>query len=104
MRRLGVQGKIWIALKGKLLELVIRRCYLFGWVIVLDYLLYCEKVPSPIAGGPGDGDGIVTVMDNGTCNKREWAVEGRDGDDVEVDADTVSLGIREGGEEIIDGN
>ena len=64
----------WIALKGKPLELIICRCHLFWVVVVLDYLLSCEEVPSPI--GLRDSDGVTTVVDDGTCNEGERTVGG----------------------------
>ena len=51
--------------------------------------------------GLEDGDGVTTVVDDGTSNKGERAVGGRDGDD------TIAVGVREGDEEdeeIIDGD
>jgi hypothetical protein len=57
--------------------------------------------------GLGDSDGVTIVVDDGTCNKVEWTVGGRDRDDAETDADTIAVGIREGDkeeEEIIDGD
>jgi hypothetical protein len=52
-------------------------------------------------------DGVTTVMDDGTCNKGERIVGGRDRDDVGTDTDTIAAGVREGDEEdegIIDGD
>jgi hypothetical protein len=45
--------------------------------------------------GPGDSDGVTTVVDGGTCNKGERAVGGRDRDDT----DTIAVGVGEGDEE-----
>jgi hypothetical protein len=51
-------------------------------------------------GLEGDGDGVTTVADDGTSNKGERAVGGRDGDD------TIAVGVKsdEEDEEIIDGD
>jgi hypothetical protein len=57
--------------------------------------------------GLGDCDGVTTVVDDGTRNKGERTVGGRDGDDAETDTDTIAVGVREGDEEeeeIIDGD
>jgi len=55
--------------------------------------------------GLGDSDGVTTVANDGTCNKGEWAVGGRDEDDAETDTDKIAVGIREGEEEeIINGD
>ena len=53
--------------------------------------------------GLGDSDGVTTVVDDGTCNKGDRTVGGRDRDDT----DTIAVGVREGDEEeegIIDGD
>ena len=31
--------------------------------------------------GVEDSDSVTTIMDDRTCNKREWTMGGRDGDD-----------------------
>ena len=49
--------------------------------------------------GLGDSDAVTTVVDDGTCNEREWTVGGRDRDDAVTDADTIAVGVREGDEE-----
>jgi len=57
--------------------------------------------------GLGDSDGVTTVVDDGTCNKGERTVGGRDGHDAETDTDTIAVGVKEGDEEeggIIDGD
>jgi hypothetical protein len=41
--------------------------------------------------GLGDSDGVTTIVDDGTCNKGERTVGGRDGDDT----DTIAVGVRE---------
>jgi hypothetical protein len=44
-------------------------------------------------------------VDNGTCNKGEQTVVGRDGDDAETDADTIAVGVKgDEEEEVIDGD
>jgi hypothetical protein len=43
--------------------------------------------------GLGDSDGVTTIVDDGTCNKGERTVGGRDGDDT----DTIAVGVRERG-------
>ena len=50
----------------------------------------------------GGSDGVTTVVDDGTCNKGERIVGGRDRDDT----DTIAVGVREVDEEeeIIDGD
>jgi hypothetical protein len=53
--------------------------------------------------GLGDSDGVTTIVDDGTCNKGDRTVGGRDRDDT----DTIAVSVREGDkeeEEIIDGN
>ena len=54
--------------------------------------------------GLGDSDGVTTVVDDGTCNKGDRTVGGRDRDDT---PDTIAVSVREGDEEeegIIDGD
>jgi hypothetical protein len=43
----------------------------------------------------GDGTGVTTVEEDGTCNKREGTVEGKDGDDVGIGSDTIAVGFSE---------
>jgi hypothetical protein len=52
--------------------------------------------------GIGDCVGVITVVDDGTCNKGEWAVGGRDRDDT----NTIAVGVKGDEEEegIIDGD
>jgi hypothetical protein len=45
--------------------------------------------------GLGDSDGVTTVVDDGTCNRGERSIGGRDIDDT----DTIAVGVREGDEE-----
>jgi hypothetical protein len=56
--------------------------------------------------GLGDSDGVTTVVDDGTCNKGERTVGGRDRDDAVTDTDTIAVDVRgdEEEEEIIDGD
>jgi hypothetical protein len=55
--------------------------------------------------GLGDGVGVTTVVEDGTCNKGEGTVGGGDGDDPETDTATIAGGVRERDEEeIIDGD
>jgi hypothetical protein len=56
--------------------------------------------------GLGDSDGVTTVVDDGTCNKGEQRVEGRDRVDAETDADTIDVSIKgdEEEERIINGD
>jgi hypothetical protein len=49
--------------------------------------------------GLGDSDGFTTVVDDGTCNKGERTVRGRDGDDAETDMDTIAVNVEEGDKE-----
>jgi hypothetical protein len=49
--------------------------------------------------GLGDSDGVTTIVDDGTCNKGERRVGGRDGYDAETDMDTIAVGVKEGDEE-----
>jgi hypothetical protein len=49
--------------------------------------------------GSGDSDSDTTVVDDGTCNKGERTVGGRDRDDAETDTDTIAAGIKEGDKE-----
>jgi hypothetical protein len=49
--------------------------------------------------GLGDSDGVTTVVDDGTCNKGERTVRGRDGDDAETDMDTIAVNVKEGDKE-----
>jgi hypothetical protein len=54
--------------------------------------------------GLEDSDGVTTVVDDGTCNKGERSVGGRDGGD---NSDTIAVDVGEGDEEdevIIDGD
>jgi hypothetical protein len=53
--------------------------------------------------GLGDSDSVITIVDDGTCNKGEQMVGGRDGDDTEKIAVSVREGDKEE-EEITDGN
>jgi hypothetical protein len=57
--------------------------------------------------GLGDSDGVTTVVDDGTCNKGERTIGGRDRDDAETDTDTIAIGVKESDEEeeeVIDGD
>ena len=57
--------------------------------------------------GLGDSDSVTTVVDDGTCNKGEPTVKGRDGDDTETYTDTIAVGVKGEEEEeegIIDGD
>jgi hypothetical protein len=56
--------------------------------------------------GLGDSDGVTTVVDDGTCNKGERTVGGRDRDDAETDTDTIAVGVKGDKEQegIIDGD
>lgn len=58
-----------------------------------------EGVLVNIAGTcSGDSNGVTTVVEDGTCNVvdgGEGTVGGRDGDDSEVDSDTIAVGVRE---------
>ena len=47
--------------------------------------------------GLEDGDGVITVVDDRTCNKGE-RTGGRDGDDAVTDTDTIAVGVRGGDE------
>src|SRR5258708_38937848 len=51
--------------------------------------------------GLGDGDGVTPVVEDGTCNKGEGTVGGRDEEDEETNTDSV--GERDE-EEMIDGD
>jgi hypothetical protein len=56
--------------------------------------------------GLEDGDGVITVVDDRTCNKGE-RTGGRDGDDAVTDTDTIAVGVRGGDEKeevVINGN
>jgi hypothetical protein len=48
----------------------------------------------------GDGTGVTTVVEDGTCNEGEGTVGESDGDegvaDAETETDTVAVGVREG--------
>jgi len=55
----------------------------------------------------GGSDGVTTIMDDETCNKKGQAVGGRDRDDTEIDMDTNAVVIREGNkgeEEVVSSN
>jgi hypothetical protein len=57
--------------------------------------------------GLKDSNGVTTVVDDGTCNKREQTVGGRDRDNAKTDMDTIAVGIKESNEEekeVIDSN
>jgi hypothetical protein len=49
--------------------------------------------------GLGDSDSVTTVVDDGTYNKGERRVGGRDRYDAETDTDTIAVGVKEGDEE-----
>lgn len=58
-----------------------------------------EGVLVKVTGGlSGESTGVTTMVEGGTCNEGEGAIEGGDGDegvgDAETETDTVAVGVR----------